>query len=206
MAESVMFSGMASVRLTKSGKIDKRTKTGALIQKLVDDRVDEALRKNGIITDKDSQIKEPTPEEEAKKRRRNNKKWLVSQMGKAMLLSQAVSAGIRVQNAVASGDEAKQAREIFSSGTSAVTLALGTFGGTYGLVASVLLSYARGIFGQYIENSIQEKYDTKRLQYRLTNYDLSKYSTQTYNHSKDKWIASDIMRINKSVLGNTTIS
>lgn len=206
MADSVMFSGMSSVRLTKSGKIDKRTKTGALIQKLVDDRVDEALRKNGIITDKDSQIKEPTPEEEAKKRRQNNKKWLVSQMGKVMTATQVVSAGIRFQNTVSSTDEARQQRELFSGGVSAITLALGTIGGPYGLVASVLLSAGRGLVGQYVENKIQEKYDTRRLKYKITNYDLSKYSTQTYDYTQQKWRAVDTDKVNRTVLGRVTTS
>lgn len=206
MANANMFDGKVTLRVTKSGKLDKRNKIGAVLEKLVNERVDEALKQNGIQPSSQKPIKEPTPEELAKKRRKAREKWITSQMGKAMTAAQMMSAGIRYTNTLASGDEAKQNRELFSSGLSALTLGLGTIGGPWGMVASVLISYARGILGQYIENSIQEKYDTRRLSYRITNYDLSKYSTQTYNYSKDKWIASDIAKVNKITLGNRTLS
>ena len=202
---STMFNGSATVRITKSGKLDRRSKTTALLERIINEKVDEALKDNGIYAKTETPIKEPTPEEIAKRRRLKRQKWLTSQMGRAMTGMQMVSAGMRYANVLASGDEAKQNRELFSSGVSALTLLLGTYGGPYGMVASVLLSGARGLFGQLVENKIQEKYDTRRLKYKLSNYDLAKYSTQTYNYSQQKWIATDTVRTTSKILGNINV-
>ena len=206
MANNVMFNGRATLRITKSGRIDRRSKVGAVIQQLIDNKVDEALKKNGVIPESQGQIKEPTPDDVARKRRNARNKWITSQMGRAMSIAQGVSVGIRYNNAEASGDEAKQYRTLLSGGTSAVTLALGTFGGIWGMVASTIIAYSRGLVGQYFENSIQSKYDSKRLQYRLTNYDISKYSTQVYDYGSQKFRAVDTDRINRNILGNVNIS
>lgn len=207
MANVNMFNGKVTLRVTKSGKLDKRNKIGAFLEKLVNERVDDALKQNGIQPSSQKPIKEPTPESQAKERRKTEKakRWITSHMGKAMTGAQMMSAGLRYTNILASGDEAKQNREIFSSGLSALTLGLGTIGGPWGMVASVLISYARGLFGQYIENQIQEKYDTRRFRYKLSNYDLSKYSTQTYNYSQQKWIATDTVRTTNKILGNRNV-
>lgn len=205
MANSNMFDGKVTLRVTKSGKLDKRNKITSAIEKLVNERVDEALKQNGIQPSSQKPIKEPTPEELAKRRRKAREKWITSQMGKAMTAAQMMSAGVRYTNTLSSGDEAKQNRELFSSGLSALTLGLGTIGGPWGMVASVIISYARGLFGQYIENQIQEKYDTRRFRYKLSNYDLSRYSTQTYDYSKQKWVATDTVRATKKILGNINV-
>lgn len=205
MANNVMFNGRAILRITKSGRIDRRSKVGAVIQQLVDNKVDEALKKNGIIPESQGQIKEPIPDDIARKRRNARNKWITSQVGRAMSIAQAVSVGIRYNNTTASGDEAKQYRTLLSGGTSAATLALGTLGGIWGMVASTIIAYSRGLVGQYFENSIQSKYDSKRLQYRLTNYDLSKFSTQTYNYNSQKWLASDTNRANRLILKNNKL-
>ena len=207
MANATMFNGRVTLRVTNSGKLDKRNKIGAVIENLVNERVNEALKENGIQPASGKPIKEPTPESQARERRKSEKtkRWITSHMGKAMTGMQMVSAGMRYTNVLASGDEAKQNREIFSSGLSALTLGLGTIGGPWGMVASVIISYARGLFGQYIENQMQEKYDTRRFKYKLSNYDLSRYSTQTYNYSQQKWVATDTVRATKKILGNTNV-
>ena len=205
MANSVMFNGRAILRITKSGRIDRRSKVGAVIQQLIDNKVDEALKKNGVIPESQGQIKEPTPDDVARKRRNARNKWITSQMGRAMSIAQGVSVGIRYNNVKASGDEAKQAKTLLSGGTSALTLALGTFGGVWGMVIGTLISYGRGLMGQYFTNKVQENYDTKRFNYRLTNYDLSKFSTQTYNYNSQKWLASDANRANRLILKNNKL-
>ena len=48
MANGTMFNGRTVLRITKSGTIDKRNKIGALIQTLVDQKVDEALENAGV--------------------------------------------------------------------------------------------------------------------------------------------------------------
>lgn len=205
MANNVMFNGRATLRITKSGRIDKRSKVGAVIQQLVDNKVDEVLKKNGVIPESQGQIKEPTPDDVARKRRKVRNNWIVSQMGRAMSIAQGVSVGIKYNNTKASGDEAKQAKTLLSGGTSALTLALGTFGGVWGMVMGTLISYGRGLMGQYFTNKVQENYDTKRFNYRLTNYDLSKFSTQTYNYNSQKWLASDANRANRLILKNNKL-
>lgn len=205
MANNVMFNGRAILRITKSGRIDRRSKVGAVIQQLIDNKVDEALKKNGVIPESQGQIKEPTPDDVARKRRKVRNNWITSQMGRAMSIAQGVSVGIRYNNVKASGDEAKQAKTLLSGGTSALTLALGTFGGVWGMVMGTLISYGRGLIGQYFTNKLQENYDTKRLNYRLTNYDLSKFSTQTYNYNSQKWLASDTNRANRLILKNNKL-
>ena len=205
MANNVMFNGRATLRITKSGRIDKRSKVGAVIQQLVDNKVDEVLKKNGVIPESQGQIKEPTPDDVARKRRKVRNNWITSQVGRAMSIAQGVSAGIKYNNAKASGDEAKQAKTLLSGGTSALTLALGTFGGVWGMVMGTLISYGRGLMGQYFTNKVQENYDTKRFNYRLTNYDLSKFSTQTYNYNSQKWLASDANRANRLILKNNKL-
>lgn len=205
MANNTMFNGRAILRITKSGRIDRRSKVGAVIQQLIDNKVDEALKKNGVIPESQGQIKEPTPDDVARKRRKVRNNWITSQMGRAMSIAQGVSVGIRYNNVKASGDEAKQAKTLLSGGTSALTLALGTFGGVWGMVMGTLISYGRGLIGQYFTNKLQENYDTKRLNYRLTNYDLSKFSTQTYNYNSQKWLASDTNRANRLILKNNKL-
>jgi hypothetical protein len=199
------FNGQASIKLTTRGTLDARGKgLGYAIKNQVTDMVNQALKENGIEPIEKGQIKKPKTDEQTKLTKAG--KWMASQMGKAMVISQSVSSGIRYKNALASGDEAKASKTLVNGGISAITLALGASKSPWGLVASTLISAFRGIFGNYIDNQIQEKYDTRRLSYRLTNYDLSKYSTQTYNYNQQKWIATDTQRIERNILKNTKIS
>lgn len=200
---NLRFNGQATLKLTKQGTIDARGGIGRAIKNQVTDMVNQALKANGIEPIEKGQIKKPISEEKSKFYKSG--RWTASQMGKAMVISQAVSSGIRYSNAVASGDEARASKTLVNGGVSAITLALGASKSPWGVVASTLISAFRGIFGNYIDNQIQEKYDTRRLSYRLTNYDLSRYSTQTYNYSQQKWIATDTVRTTKKILGNTNV-
>lgn len=202
---AVRFNGQASLKLTKRGTLDARGKgLGYAIKNQVTDMVNQALKENGIEPIEKGQIKEPKTPEQTRLTKAG--KWMASQMGKAMVISQAISSGIRYNNALVSGDEARASKTLINGSMSALTLGLGTFGGPWGLVASTLLSAFRGLFGNYIDNQIQEKYDTRRLSYRLTNYDLSKYSTMTYNYNQQKWVASDTQKVATQILGSRTIS
>lgn len=202
---AIRFNGQATIKLTKRGTIDARGKSlGYAIKNQVTDMVNQALKANGIEPVEKGQIKQPKTDEQTKLTKAG--RWVASQMGKAMTITQSVSSGIRYKNALASGDEARATKTLVNGTWSALTLGLGTFGGPWGLVASTVLSGIRGFVGNYVDNQIQEKYDSRRLAYRMTNYDISRYSTQTYDYAKQKWVASDSDKVSKQILGSRSIS
>lgn len=202
--ENLRFNGQTTLKLTKKGTIDARGGVGRAIKNQVTDMVNQALKANGIEPIEKGQIKQPQPESKSNFYKAG--KWTASQMGKAMTIYSAISSGIRYNNALASGDEAKANKALLNGSLSFVTDGLGAIGGPWGLVASTTLSAIRGLLGRHIENQIQEIYDNRRLSYRLTNYDLSKYSTQTFNTVTQKWNAVDTDKVNRTVLGKVNIS
>ena len=151
-----------------------------------------------------NKMNESDVESPAKKKAKGRKHWHTSVVGTTMLASQIVSSGTRLQNAWHSGDRAELAQQTYTSAKGMGTLLLSTFGGPWGMVASVILNRLDGIFGQAIKNQIQLQYDNSRLQYNMTKYDIGRFSTYTYDYEKNKWIAKDDLRVRNNILHQTT--
>lgn len=203
---STMYRGRPSGQLFKNNYYKNTNINVSLLRQEVEAIVNETLRRNNIYTENGTNLNGNQQSNAERSEQNKKRKWKISTLGATMAGLQTISAGTRYINLVASTDDAKKSKELLSTGLNMATLALGAFGGVWGLVGATVLSFLRGMAGQYLENQIQELYDSRRLQYKLSNYDLSKYSTQTYDYNKQKWIATDTQRIERNILKNTKIS
>lgn len=140
-----------------------------------------------------------TPEEIVKKRKKN---WIISHLGIAGTVNSAVLSGISLKEHHNSGDMATFDKKVVSSLINTSILLAGTMGGPAGMVTAVALSTIYGYVGTYISNSIQNKYDTERLNYRLSNHDLRKHSTFIYDTTSSRWTAEEMKKSNLGLLTN----
>lgn len=138
------------------------------------------------------------------KKGKQRKEWKISSVGGTMLAMQAVSSSVSIGNAYFSGDRAQLAQQTYTSAKGAGTLLLSTFGGTIGAVVSIALNRLDGLIGQTVRNQIQLQYDNARLNYKMTKYDIGRYSTYTYNYETNKWVAKDDQRVRNNILNQTT--
>ena len=81
-----------------------------------------------------------------------------------------------------------------------LTLGIGMFNPVLGVATSLI----NWVVSPMIQNAIQNHFDTQRLNYKFSNYDISKYSTYVYNNGQ--YIAQDSERVEKSLLGRKAIS
>lgn len=151
-----------------------------------------------------NKMDESDVESPATKKAKGRKNWHTSVVGGTMLASQIVSSGVRLQNAWHSGDRAELAQQTYTSAKGMGTLLLSTFGGPMGMVASVLINRIEGTIGQAVKNQIQLQYDNARLNYKMTKYDIGRYSTYTYDYEINKWVAKDDQRVRNNILNQTT--
>lgn len=161
------------------------------------------LNQMGIYKKKDGKSMQTETTNLSKEDISNEKgrKWKVSASGILMMTSSLSKNAIQYNNAQQSGDRAVKERTLVSASINNSILALGAFG-VYGILASQMLSFGYYMFGNILENSIQNKYDNQRLNYKFANYDLSKNSTYIYNDKTSKWIAQDTERVKTLLLGN----
>ena len=145
-------------------------------------------------------------EDEESKSTKTRKNWHTSVVGGSMLATQFVSSSVSMLNVQLSTDQAEMAQQSWTNAKGTSMLLLSTFGGKYGMVASVLLNRLDGLFGQYVKNQIQLQYDNARLEYNLTSYDYGRNSTYTYNYQENKWVARDVQRIKNNVLNQNVSS
>lgn len=138
------------------------------------------------------------------KKAKERGKWKLSVVGFTMLSSQIIASIASGHRATASGDNAQMAQTTYTNIKGTGTLLLSTFGGKYGMVATVLLNRIDGFVGQAVKNQIQLQYDNARLDYNLTRLDIGRNSTYTYDYEQNKWIARDTQRVKNSVLHQNT--
>lgn len=180
-------SGKIRANAVKSYKIDTE-KLEAKILKDVARRI-----KNGTILDV---LEKKEPE---KKPEKINMKTLAGGM---MMATQAAHSVVSVATAASSTDEAATAIAAYRGATGAATLAIGTSSPLIGLTVGIILN----LVSKFVTNQIQLSYDNSRLMYRYDNYDISRYSTYTYDYENSKWVAQDTQRVSNSILNGVNIS
>lgn len=130
------------------------------------------------------------------------KGWKISALGAVALTNSLALSSISLIEHHKSGDEASRDKKLASSVINGTILLAGTFGGPAGIATSVALSTIYGYASTYIGNSIQNKYDTERLNYRMANYDLRKNATYTYDTTSGKWTHKELNKTRAMNLSN----
>ena len=125
---------------------------------------------------------------------KRKKNWVISHLGIAGTINSSMISGISLREHHNSGDMASFNKKAVSGMVNSAILVAGTVGGPSGMIVASALSTVYGYVGTYISNSIQNPYDTERLNYRLSNYDLRKSATFVYDTENGKSIARELGR------------
>lgn len=127
--------------------------------------------------------------------------WQVSTAGGMMIANSMLSNGIGVATALHGGDKAVADQRMVSGTVGSAILGVGAFGGPYGMLLATTLSIVYSLVGDAIGNALQNRHDLQRLNYKMDNYDVNKHGTYIYDSNSSKWLAQDINKIERSILG-----
>lgn len=124
----------------------------------------------------------------------------ISTAGLVMFTGSLAKGGLSYGEQMIKNDKPAATRALYSSAINGAILMVGM---TQPALA-VSLSLVNYLTNNLVGNSIQNRYDNQRLNYKMANYDFDKYSTYVYNDGKA--VAQDTQRVNNTILNRNKIS
>lgn len=198
-------SQLNALTLNKDGSYRKNTSlkiNDRILEKRITQNVLKRIESKGVNITNDEKPIQTKQRIETKVDYDNKRarKYKVSVAGGIMLGGLVAKSSISVAEAVQKNDAAMFYKQMYSSLSNGLALGVGMFNPVLGVATSLI----NWVLSPIIQNTIQNHFDTQRLNYKFSNYDISKYSTYVYNNGQ--YIAQDSERVEKSFLGRKAIS